>query len=675
MITRLALGCPEGTTSDGICFETASLWNLAGALGFNGAVGSPDTLRLLPEKAEAHCDDADFLNVSGYPQTREEATAKLQACVEHLRMRFIQGVNAAARMLDSNNNLIPDEASVFAYVNHCEFNHRDATDDTSSKAKCAALEGLGRALHGTQDFYSHSNWADQSDPNRPISLSNPPGINRRGIAPFLDLRAAGKITLVPDALTTGCFSLAEFVDGQDGSFTCKNRIIHAQLNKDHGIITLDGTITPDPEGVPRSAIPDNFVNAVRAAVADSKARWKNFRDELQTQHGPEKANLLICALVRDYPAKHCRNRKIAIVVDSSGSNQDTDPANFRISAAKAFNAKLTTAAQAGEGVIPDKVAVVDFDDSAQLLYPMGDPAGATNSFDSIDSNGGTNIGSGLALGIDEIMKDEAGDYARRAGIVVLTDGEDNSPANQVAQLERARSQGIRVNYGFLSPPAIPTMRKRSLGLVKRALNPDIIAAILSTGGTYGIIESAAAQKNFIDLVIARGVTAIDAAVGSTVLKPGITVIESIDANKTSHDFTYSASPGEVMNFTTTVIKGQGVLHGVLRDIRNNSDIVTLHRIISEPTSFVLQAVEKMQLEFVVSATGNFSSEVIFSVGLGSNLDGKNGTSTCLAKRSATSVVLGKRQSGNWTSPAVASTTTSATGFVQQPQQSMTVSCY
>jgi len=673
MITRLALGCTLDTSSDGTCFETASLSNLAGDGTHNGAVGSPDDLALTPEGPEAHCDDADFMDVPGYPQTREEATAKLQSCVDHLRMRFRQGVTAAGRMIDDKNNLIPEQTSVFAFAGYCEFKHRETTENTASKAKCAALEGLGRALHGTQDFYSHSNWADQNDAIAPLSVKNPPGINRGDTVPFFDLRATGDITLVPHDLTTGCFSVAEFVDSEDGSFMCKDRVIHARLNKDHGIISLDGSFTPDTAGSPRNAIPNNFAKAVRSAVADTRARWKNFRDELHAQHGPEKANLLVCAMIRDYPAKYCRNRKIAIVIDSSGSNLDTDPANLRISAAKLFNARLTTAAQARDGVIPDKVAVIDFDSSARVLYSLGDPAGASSSFDAIDSAGGTNIGSGIALGIDEILKDdEPGAYAKRAGIVVLTDGEDNSPANQVAQLARAREMGIRVNYGFLSPPLAPTTRKRG-AVVKRGPGADVVAAILSTGGTYGVIESAAAQRNFIDLVVARGVTDIDAAIGTTVLKSGISVVERVNADKTAHDFTYTASPGEMMTFNTTVLSGNATLQAILRDVRNNSGIITLHRISTKPTSFSLQTVEKTLLEFVVSARGNMSSGVVFSVGLSSSL---NGTGACLAKRSEGVVVLGKRQYGNGSRTTTVmgrSTAVSATLVMETPK-SMTVSC-
>jgi cyanate permease len=79
IITRLAFQCPSARGSDGICFEPRSLDQLAGwhvnvlgiavtGAGFNGAVGAPDTLDPVPEGPEAHCDDADYLDVPGYPR-------------------------------------------------------------------------------------------------------------------------------------------------------------------------------------------------------------------------------------------------------------------------------------------------------------------------------------------------------------------------------------------------------------------------------------------------------------------------------------------------------------------------------------------------------------------------------------------------------------------------------
>ncbi|KAH7087744.1 hypothetical protein FB567DRAFT_621777 [Paraphoma chrysanthemicola] len=589
MITRLALGCQDGVLSDGACFETLSLNNLAGFQTYNGAVGSPDDLVPNgPEGPAAHCDDADFLDIPFYPQPRWEATAKLQTCVDHLRMRFGQGIRGSDRMLDGNK-IIPGEVDIVT-LGPCRFFHRGTTHNTLGRAKCIALEGLGRALHGTEDFYSHSNWADRANSSRPTSLFNPPGLDRRDLAKFLDLRASNNISeMVPKHLTTGCFSLSELVPGSGptGSFDCRDRIIHENMNKDHGEITQDGTIIPDPQDVPREGVTGNFARAVLSAIADARERWRNFQHELKSQYGAEKANLIICALTRDYPTKDCRNRKISIVIDSSGSNTWTDPNNLRIQAARDFNSKLVTAAQAGPDGFPDKVAVIDFDTTAKLLYPMGDPSGATGVFGAIDSNGGTNIGSGIALGIDEILKEGAGQFSKRSGIVVLTDGEDGSPANQVLQLARAKLQG----------------------------NPSQLWHFDSV------------YNNFIDLVIARGATHVDSPIGITTLTSGVKITENITPEKKRHDFIYTASPGERLNFTLTVIRGTSGITGVLRNVRENVDIATMNATVGIPSTSAFDAVSSTELELIVSAPGNTTSEVIFSVGMGTNLADKNETTT------------------------------------------------
>lgn len=82
-------------------------------------------------------------------------------------------------------------------------------------------------------------------------------------------------------------------------------------------------------------------------------------------------------------------RKIAIVLDSSGSMSWNDPSNLRIIAGKSLNSQLVPASAASGNIKADLVTVVDFDDEAQVIYPLGDPAGADSSFDTIDSDGGT----------------------------------------------------------------------------------------------------------------------------------------------------------------------------------------------------------------------------------------------------------------------------------------------
>ena len=88
------------------------------------------------------------------------------------------------------------------------------------------IEGFGRALHGVQDFYSHSNCADERDPARPAGVNNPPGLATGGAAAVMSLRAAGPAA--GGDLSTGCFVLI-------GS-GCRGRVTHDTLNKDNGII-------------------------------------------------------------------------------------------------------------------------------------------------------------------------------------------------------------------------------------------------------------------------------------------------------------------------------------------------------------------------------------------------------------------------------------------------------
>ncbi|KAF2250335.1 hypothetical protein BU26DRAFT_564195 [Trematosphaeria pertusa] len=309
MITRLAFQCPADTVSAPPydCFEPISLSNLAGThvgsipfLGDNGMVGSPDDLQ--PEGPEAHCDDADFLDVEGYPRTRQQATEQLQACVDHLRMRFGQAIRGAVRMLDASNSIKQDMTEL-GDEDECDHDHRETTDNTSDNAKCVVLEGFGHALHGVQDFYAHSNWADLPNSAHSISVTNPPGLNRTDAAPFLDLRLTTAIAgQVPRGLSTGCYVL---IDRAEGFGDCEDRVTHHTMNKDHGIIELNGNIEGDSDGVPRNEVAGNIDKAVLAAIQGSRNQWGNVRSEIKRVYGDEKGDRMICGLARDNPVANC----------------------------------------------------------------------------------------------------------------------------------------------------------------------------------------------------------------------------------------------------------------------------------------------------------------------------------------------------------------------------------
>jgi hypothetical protein len=301
-ITRAAVACPAGDDSDGDCFEPRSVDQLAGhGKGF-GAVGSPDLTEV--SNPAAHCDDADFLT-GDYPRTRDVATAALLECVDHLRMRFGEAIERAGELLDDEGEIVEAEVGLDT---DC------LLDATEQRAKCASLEAFGRALHGAQDFYSHSNWADVADPDRPIGADNPPGLHLPAPSPVLDLRGSDAPAVPPD-LTTGCFVLRDSVPGVG---VCERRITHAGLNKDNGLVDPGTGGTTDPT-TPRGMVADNFAVAVAGAVVETRHQWDEFRTALEDRYGTEDASRMACALSHDDPTSACNgpNRTVVALVVSA----------------------------------------------------------------------------------------------------------------------------------------------------------------------------------------------------------------------------------------------------------------------------------------------------------------------------------------------------------------------
>ncbi|MFI5893250.1 CinY protein [Actinoplanes sp. NPDC051513] len=288
-ITRAALACTNGESA---CFEPATMNYLAGHDREFGAVGAPDSDEMADPAA--HCDDADYL-AGSYPRTREAAGASLTDCVEQLRGQFRTGLDSAKDLLDDQGEVMPDEVTVSP-----ECNPREREE---SRAKCTTMEAFGRVLHGAQDFYSHSNWADQADPDRPIGDDNPPGLHRPGPSPLLDLRGA-TVAGSPANFTTGCYVLQDQVPGVGA---CELRITHAALNKDRGLIDpVDGRAT-EP-GTPRGQVRDNFADAVAGAIIESRRQWQDFGTELTARYGADRGTRMICALTHDDPVQDCHGR-------------------------------------------------------------------------------------------------------------------------------------------------------------------------------------------------------------------------------------------------------------------------------------------------------------------------------------------------------------------------------
>ncbi|GAA0379520.1 CinY protein [Streptomyces blastmyceticus] len=296
-ITRAALACAPGASSDGSCFEPTSLAQLAGdnaqlisGKGL-GAVGAPDRTQL--EQAGAHCDNADYLDPKynggkAYPQSRDAATKALRTCIAYLQQRFQDAPGTAGALVDGGGAVRPDQVGL---ASDCDF----VQSSSERRAKCRTILAFGNALHGVQDFYAHSNWTDRPDGGRPVGPHNPPGLNRTAPSPLFDLTAAAPPAPaeVPTDLSTGCFYLLGSCDG---------RIKHSDdMNKDNGLID-PATGAASAPTTPRGKVSDNFSHAVQGAVTETRRQWHDLRQLLEKQpHGKQ----LVCALTHDDPVGDC----------------------------------------------------------------------------------------------------------------------------------------------------------------------------------------------------------------------------------------------------------------------------------------------------------------------------------------------------------------------------------
>lgn len=166
--------------------------------------------------------------------------------------------------------------------------------------------------------------------------------------------------------------------------------------------------------------------------------------------------------------------------------------------------------------------------------------------------------------MDELTKPDSGSTANRTGIVVLTDGQDNTLGltgvqGTINAITRAGELGIRVSFGFLSVDSSNQ-------------DPRILRAILKTGGAFTSFISAASQDSFIAQVLLQGLTGIDASSNTTSLFPDLTT-SALLSQTGANTFTYSAKAGETFNFTITAIDKMS-LKATLRDSKGGSEIAS-----------------------------------------------------------------------------------------------------
>jgi len=169
-----------------------------------------------------------------------------------------------------------------------------------------------------------------------------------------------------------------------------------------------------------------------------------------------------------------------LVLDVSGSMDARDLQPTQLGAARQAAKKLVDGLPKGA-----QVGVVAFSDRASLSAPLSsDPLRAQQALDGLTAGGGTAIGDGLNLALDQLAQRPTNAQGERApGVVVLlSDGENNMGRPPAAAANRAQQGGITVNTIGVGQRGVQTAlnRRTSVGLDETALKS--IAS--TTGGQY-----------------------------------------------------------------------------------------------------------------------------------------------------------------------------------------------
>ena len=178
---------------------------------------------------------------------------------------------------------------------------------------------------------------------------------------------------------------------------------------------------------------------------------------------------------------------VMLVIDVSGSMQATDVQPTRLDAARSAARSLIDGLPA-----QDRVGLVSFNSNARLDAALTDNHQAVvSALDGLAANGGTAIGSGLALALKQLApaSSRASGTSRPASmIVLLTDGVSNAGLDPQAAADQARAAGIRVQaIGIGLRNASVRVRGQDVGGVDEQTLQSIAS---TTGGKYYYAEAA-----------------------------------------------------------------------------------------------------------------------------------------------------------------------------------------
>ena len=216
--------------------------------------------------------------------------------------------------------------------------------------------------------------------------------------------------------------------------------------------------------------------------------------------------------------RYSKPRKTVIAVDSSGSNLDTDPNNLRI--AVAHNLLMSQANRNDlilNGMIENErvvqTAAIDFDSDVKILsdFAWPDDLYYRKMFDSIDSNGGTDIAKAIYASIN-LLKEHDGNNQpiskpvnEKNSLFILTDMDNNAGQQPVIEaIEKAAKEDIKIHLGHLKPFFIRSAVSKinndiSINSRQQVAFDDVIKSMLKTKGSYAIVEDADSQQAWMEL--------------------------------------------------------------------------------------------------------------------------------------------------------------------------------
>jgi len=293
-----------------------SMRMLAGSDGYFGGVGAPDRFAeaVLSSSDRAHCDNSDawFPRSQGpfgsYPRTFDQRAAGLRACLQLLQKYVGVAVDEAGKLVSADGRLDAPQSDLSEDCN-VDYDPDLNPGKTHDRgwAKCNALISFGRALHITEDFFSHSNWVDQNPGS--LDIKNPQGLKN-------DPR------IVPAALgyprtneqIDSFIANTQVITGAYGS-GLSDRVKHDDyLNKDEGKGSIDWTTGQIPFGDKghsvRSAagfdgVNDNFQRAAKGAAYAAASMWADYRAGVFARYGADRGAKIWAALRKNTPWTQC----------------------------------------------------------------------------------------------------------------------------------------------------------------------------------------------------------------------------------------------------------------------------------------------------------------------------------------------------------------------------------